>query len=533
MPLDTLVHEAEDKSVITTKYMDPHKLMDYLLNKCPRVLWGTGDFETAIKHCDDFWAAYREYHGTHQIYSSYPNELAYTIPLAVHGDEGRGKRRSQTTVVSYEAVLGLKGHRHCNKCRPSTTQEPLENPIPTARLLKPSFKGHSFVQHFPAFIIPGTLDKEVGPLLEKLMGIFGSSLQQLFHHPIEAHGVKWRFAVIGCKADLKWHSKTCCLIRGYEHQSTRVDAAMCHLCHAGLPGIPAEAVQEGAAWEATVYASRPWSMQKLPMLNAIPFDDSRPEHLYKLDGFHNLRLGVYREFVASSVMPLLRWGYFGENGNLKEKLQRAHGSFKLYLASISKSASLRSFTPAFFNYKNKKSFPWLNAKGSDVTLTMKWLAPLLASAINLNNAPERVEPLNVMLSTARLGVRWFDLVYHHNIFLSRACGATLHEVGTSFVRGYVSMAGFAYRNEHCLYGIKPKLHFQTQTLYELRLQLERGDKNILSPIVWDCQQNEDYIGRFSRMSRKHDLRVMTERVLELWLIKAYVLEKRHRDDGDD
>lgn len=180
--------------------------MDYLLNKCPRVLWGTGDFETAIKHCDDFWAAYREYHGTHQIYSSYPNELAYTIPLAVHGDEGRGKRRSQTTVVSYEAVLGLKGHRHCNKCRPSTTQEPLENPIPTARLLKPSFKGHSFVQHFPAFIIPGTLDKEVGPLLEKLMGIFGSSLQQLFHHPIEAHGVKWRFAVIGCKADLKWHS---------------------------------------------------------------------------------------------------------------------------------------------------------------------------------------------------------------------------------------------------------------------------------------------------------------------------------------
>lgn len=206
VPLDTLVHEAEDKSVITTKYMDPHKLMDYLLNKCPRVLWGTGDFETAIKHCDDFWAAYREYHGTHQIYSSYPNELAYTIPLAVHGDEGRGKRRSQTTVVSYEAVLGLKGHRHCNKCRPSTTQEPLENPIPTARLLKPSFKGHSFVQHFPAFIIPGTLDKEVGPLLEKLMGIFGSSLQQLFHHPIEAHGVKWRFAVIGCKADLKWHS---------------------------------------------------------------------------------------------------------------------------------------------------------------------------------------------------------------------------------------------------------------------------------------------------------------------------------------
>ena len=168
MPLDTLVREAEDKSVITTKYMDPHKLMDYLLNKCPRVLWGTGDFETAIKHCDDFWAAYREHHGTHQIYSSYPNELAYTIPLAVHGDEGRGKRRSQTTVVSYEAVLGLKGHRHCNKCRPSTTQES----HPYSQAFETKLQRSQFRSTFSGFYHPWYIGQRGWPFAGKTNGYF-------------------------------------------------------------------------------------------------------------------------------------------------------------------------------------------------------------------------------------------------------------------------------------------------------------------------------------------------------------------------
>lgn len=503
--------------------------MTYLLGHCPRVLFGTSDVSIATSHLNAFWEAYKEYHPTHEIFRAYPDELSSTIPLAVHGDEGRGKRRSQTTVVSYEAVLGIKGHEPCQQCRPTTTQEFQEFYIPTSRTLRSSFKGHSFIQKFPVFIIPGTLDKEVAPLLEKLMGIFGSSLRNLFHDPIQSHGIKWRFAVIGAKGDLKWHSKTCFFTRGYERQSTVSDAAMCHLCLAGLPGIPAEAVQEGAQWERTLHASRPWQLGRPPMLNQVPFDPERPEHLYKQDGFHNLRLGVYREFVGSTIMLLLRWNHFGSDGLVKDKLIRAHGCFKLFLSSSSKSASLRSFTPSFFQYKNRRSYPWVNAKGSDVTLLMKWFCPLLVSAINLNSDPERVEPLNLMLSTARLGVKWFDLIYKHNIFLSRSCGATLYEVGKSFLKGYTLLVGYAFDQEECLFGVKPKLHFQAHTLLELRLQLSRGDQNIISPILWDCQQNEDYIGRFSRMSRKHDLRVMSGRVLELWLIKSAVLERRHRD----
>ena len=42
-----------------------------------------------------------------------------TDTMAVHGDEGRGKRRSQAVLFSIESVLGIKGHSSCcHDCAP-------------------------------------------------------------------------------------------------------------------------------------------------------------------------------------------------------------------------------------------------------------------------------------------------------------------------------------------------------------------------------------------------------------------------------
>ena len=40
-----------------------------------------------------FWAAYKQQHSGHQVYRDYPDtgSLGYAVPLALHGDEGRGK----------------------------------------------------------------------------------------------------------------------------------------------------------------------------------------------------------------------------------------------------------------------------------------------------------------------------------------------------------------------------------------------------------------------------------------------------------
>ena len=47
-----------------------------------------------------------------------------------------------------------------------------------------------------------------------------------------------------------------------------------------------------------------------------------------------------------------------------------------------------------------------------------------------------------------------------------------------------------------------------------------------SPLLWDCAQNEDLIGRACRLGRKVDGRILSSRVLQNYLIKASLLAKR-------
>ena len=259
---------------------------------------------------------------------------------------------------------------------------------------------------------------------------------------------------------------------------------------------------------------------------AIPFDQEKPELLYRNDVFHTLRLGIYRDFSASCIFLFMKWGYFG-CGNMPEKLEAAHGHFTLYLRTVGKTAALRSFTLALFNYQNAGSYVWSNTKGSDTMLLCEWL--VVAARGFLVEETDRIkrQALSVVCDAGQLSLEWFDLIYKHGMFLPRCCAATLYEKGQAFLNGYAWLANFAMGCSMCLFGVKPKCHFQKHTLLEIYWQLQQGCLYVMSPVVWDCSQNEDLMGRVCKLGRKVDTRVITQRVLEFYLIKAAVLLRRH------
>lgn len=194
-------------------------------------------------------------------------------------------------------------------------------------------------------------------------------------------------------------------------------------------------------------------------------------------------------------------------------------------------ASLRSFTSALYNYETRRSFPWVNCKGSDCMLCLRWLISVAVAVLNTQQLDQGLkEAMEVIVSSARLGVRWFDLVYQHGLWLSPSCGACLYEVGVGFVDGYAKLFAYAWATQQSLYALVPKYHFQLHTLHELHTQLSSGSLVICNPVHWDCSQNEDLIGRLSKLSRVADCRVASARVLELYLIKACILLKRHFGD---
>ena len=226
--------------------------------------------------------------------------------------------------------------------------------------------------------------------------------------------------------------------------------------------------------------------------------------------------GVFRDFIASTIFQLLRWGFFGL-GSVPVRLAAAHSHFKMWQRTVQKSAALRSFTMQLMQYVNLQSYPWANVKGSDATLCMRWLQVAIAGKLNLQDEnPARTEALKTMLSVARLGNRFFSLAYSHGVWLPRPCAQELYRTGRAFVVGYGKLATFAFKNRECLYSLKPKLHFHCHCLVDLRRQLESEAYLCLNPAIFDCQQNEDIIGRVSKLARATDIRVlMTGRVLEL------------------
>ena len=171
----------------------------------------------------------------------------------------------------------------------------------------------------------------------------------------------------------------------------------------------------------------------------------------------------------------------------------------------------------------------MNIKGSDVTLVLKFLSVATMGFLNGEPSltPEQRRVLSTISSSTRLAVRFFDILYDHGIWLDRPCGANLYEVGTAFCTGYVLLADYAFQACECLYSLKPKIHFHKHVLIDLKTQIDDGCDAILSPVSFDCQQNEDYIGRLCKLSRQVHSSTLMTRTIEFYLVKVAILSKRH------
>ena len=95
-------------------YISPLDLFQYLMEKNPEVMvGGLGSASERAQNLRTFWHCYKLHSGDHDVFAEYGNGasgsgLDNIIPIAWHGDEGRGKRRGNTVCVSMEAVIGVE-----------------------------------------------------------------------------------------------------------------------------------------------------------------------------------------------------------------------------------------------------------------------------------------------------------------------------------------------------------------------------------------------------------------------------------------
>ena len=213
---------------------------------------------------------------------------------------------------------------------------------------------------------------------------------------------------------------------------------------------------------------------------------------------------------------------------LKERLNRGHCLFRLWCRTNSVSAGLRSFSPSYFQVKSKKSFPWSNSKGSDTVLLLRWVVWYVGLQLSHPHglSDEQSKLFKTYCHTVNHALQAFDLMYDHGLWLSRQCGLALYQHFSVLLSGYKKCARIVMDLNFNGFGLKPKFHGLAHLKYSIRCDLKNGNVLILNPMHAGNEQNEDKVGKTSRLSKKLSTRTLTHGILQRYMLKKKALLRR-------
>lgn len=246
--------------------------------------------------------------------------------------------------------------------------------------------------------------------------------------------------------------------------------------------------------------------------------NARAANFFRYDPFHIFRLGIGRNFAASSIILLCNQGYFDSDGDstaVAERLSRATSSFRLWCETVGKKpASIRSFTKEKFHYTTTTSFPFVGCKGSDTVLLLKYLKWFTGLQ---QTTGDRSATVRLIKLGCDQGLR-FGGIHRHGLWLTPSCRTEICESVKGFCHTYSRLAHLCFQHQFTLYGLVPKAH----AMAHLYFDLERSRQNALSlnPGLWDTSASEDFVGKVSRQSRRISYRAIVSNTLLAYRIKA-------------
>ena len=567
VPISELeVPAQEDAPPLTLPYLKIVDYMSLLLKKYPEILFaGHRPGPDAERLCREFWEGYQVFHPQHEIFKRFSNEtLGKVLPIALHGDKGRGYMKLPLYCFMWESCIGpaeqlrVKAAKKGDKCRreyggnmscscaerarnqlhPEDVDDrmcplkrkrtSLKTPYKTM-CIEHNGKGHVFLSHFLGTCMPSKMFKAHPQLVDKYLEEVAREMTQLFHVGLECDAGTFYAACIGVKGDFEYHMEVAKLTRNYLNVGTVNDRPFCPYCRAGDPNIPAIDLQDTPAFQATLYSDNPWD--SLPVLNHIPYDGTMPASLYRKDVFHSLKYGFLRDLNAGVIIWLSELGLFdsaGDSTSIDSRLERAYSCFKFWCVAASKTTTLRKFSKENLHRQTRAKFPYTSGKGSDSIVLMQWLQWFVRLKLISPNVPEK-QLLMAMQETIEGGLAFCGIMQSHNLLMPAVCAKFQHKNGLRLLRGYAYLAARSmnWQPPLRLFALRPKCHFFHHLLLELKTQVDSGAHTVLNVgACFNCESNEDMVGRISRISRRVSAKLATKRTIGRYLLGARLIFKR-------
>ncbi len=286
--------------------------------------------------------------------------------------------------------------------------------------------------------------------------------------------------------------------RNVQKRKTRksLPNGVCHLCAAGTLGWDFEQINSRRPrWLQSMHdASLPLFAEgeESPFCR-VPHPPQKVAALWAYDIFHTFHLGVARCFLGSCIVLLSE---LETEGAVDDRFSSLSSSYKAWCKSRKKRSFLTKITKEHIQWPTTSSYPsggW--HKGGLSTVLMEWMQ---------DRYEREGASWDGMLATAGEAAvsanRFFRLLYSSQAWLRPEKATEAGELCLDFLKKYASLASTALASGRQLWILQPKHH----ALHHICLDLLQGGSRgfTLNPLCVSTQQDEDYIGRPSRLARR-------------------------------
>ena len=357
--------------------------------------------------------------------------------------------------------------------------------------------------------------------LLELLGFVSDWFGSLYEKGYVHAGKTWKFLVLGLKGDLVFQAKACNLVRNFARVQKQVQKAtskpllgICCWCMAGTSTCGFEDFGRNPAWLSTTAENNPapWTVPPT-ILRSIPHVPDAPSFL-KVDLFHTLNLGAYKEFAASSLVLLLP--YF-DGANNDERILSMNAHLHVYLKETRQCLHCQKLTLENIGAKTKSVFAtgtW--NKGEDSVVLMSFL-PWVMDIMDTVSTMEK--PWRYIDVGSRAVGQCMRILYSAEAFMPKKVAQLAADSGFTFLQAYSKLVEWSMQQNLLLYNLIPKLHFFHHCLVDLMNAAAQENLSfVLNPIVNSTPQCEDLVGQIARLSRRVSARIPHSRVLRRYQV---------------
>lgn len=469
----------------------------------------------------EFWKRFRKLRPTHEVFKladSNRLDLSRCAPLMVHGDEGRGRKKSGFLVLSFYSYIGY-GTQQANQKRKHRAYDQM-------RL---NYSGSTFIHRFITAVLPKMLKDECA--LKSILDFTARQCCQMLEEGLrDRNGHHFTACCLQVCGDWQWLVKAGQLGRSYANCPKRPvtirsrQVGICHICRGGQPGVLWENYRSNTVpdWWATMHVESPFVGE--PALNRVPYIEGERAAFYTYDLFHSFHLGVGKSFVAGCLALASEYMWAG---NVDARLEQLSSLWLNWTEENHEYAYIYSITRLLLGWPDTGTYANGQWSKGHVTTKLCCFFEAWASEQNL----EEDDLMRLALETSKRISMCLRKMYECDVWLNRSDAEVVANAGLGFLEGYKQLALQCFRLGRALFPHMPKGHAMDHIFWSLKADLARRDVQFfLNPLNHSVQVCEDWVGRTSRLARRTGppqviLRVL-QRVLQAcyahWLAEGFI-----------